>query len=299
MSWTQTPRELQGDDTVKSVVQLLKTLLSNNTFNVTLNNNTMLSRWTVSIEPPTTSPPPKKPENYDHEVSFTLHKGNCSDVFNESDPSSKASATAEVVVQLATVMNIPTSSMKGFNLACGSVIAAWTQTSDGLTGNVTVVSALAALEAKVAGGTLVVKVGNFTVTPDATSFKKLAIPPPTVSPPFTAATTVPPVVTIASAVEEGFPAGGVVGICLAIFFVVLIVVVILKWKVIREQWRLWRGKKSNKVDPEDNKLELTEQNGRSKSSKSVKSAKSVKSENNNALEAESCYMCLIFKAKWF
>merc|ERR1712151_732355 len=84
----------------------------------------------------------------------------------------------------------------------------------------------------------------------------------------------------------GFPAGGVVGICLAIFFVVLIVVVILKWKVIREQWRLWRGKKSNKVDPEDNKLELTEQNDRSKSSKSVKSAKSVKSENNKALEAE-------------
>ena len=57
--------------------------------------------------------------------------------------SERIAAEKEVQPQLATIMGVPESSLNGFKLKCGSVIAGWTQTNAGLTGNTTVVGALA------------------------------------------------------------------------------------------------------------------------------------------------------------
>merc|ERR1712084_100029 len=149
MEWLQTPRDLTGNATVKSTIALLETKLGSGNFTITINNVTMVSKKYESK--PATDPPAKTPENYDYEVSFTLHTGNCSDVF--TNDTERIAAEKEVKPQLASVMGVPESSLNGFKLKCGSVIAA-----------------LAKLKAQITSNTLNVKVGALTLTPDNTSW---------------------------------------------------------------------------------------------------------------------------------
>jgi hypothetical protein len=93
--WTQTPQTLNGT-TVKLVVQKLKDMLKNGTLKIVLNSNNMTlakEATTDTIVPPTPPPttpkpttpePTLAPENYVNDVTFTLHTGNCTDVFTDN-----------------------------------------------------------------------------------------------------------------------------------------------------------------------------------------------------------------------
>ena len=251
MEWLQTPRDLTGNATVKSTIALLETKLGSGNFTITINNVTMISK---KYESTPTQAPEKTPENYDHEVSFTLHTGNCSDVF--TNDTERIAAEKEVQPQLATIMGVPESSLNGFKLKCGSVIAGWTQTDAGLTGNTTVVGALAKLKAQITSNTLNVKVGALTLTPDNTSWTQVAKPPPTQAATTNAATK-PVTQAVVSAKESGLSGGAIAGIIVGVLLLVIIVVVVVV--VYMKKIKPNRKTRSAKIKPADNDLELQEQ----------------------------------------
>jgi hypothetical protein len=183
-SWTQTASGL-NDTTVKEVVQELKDMLGNGTLKITLNGNNMTlatAATTESIVPTTPPPPPTTalptiaPENYVNDVTFTLHTGNCSDVFTDNE--TQKTATASAKSQIATAMGVSESSISNFKLACGSVVANWQQTSTGLTGNDTVASVIAKFKAVVENASLAIAINGVNLAP-AKTITITVIPPPT------------------------------------------------------------------------------------------------------------------------
>jgi len=189
-SWTQTSTGL-NDTTVKEVVQELKDMLGNGTLKITLNGNNMTLATEATTEsivpptqppttmPPTTAAPTLAPENYVNDVTFTLHTGNCSDVFTDNE--TQKTATASAKSQIASAMGVSESSINDFALACGSVVAKWKQTSTGLTGNDTVASVIAKFKATVENASLAITINGVSLAP-ATTVTVAVVQPPTQAP---------------------------------------------------------------------------------------------------------------------
>ena len=177
------------------------------------------------------------PANYPRRVTFKFTVSNCSSLFNAS---TKAAFATSLKGKISIAVGIAASSMKKFNVSCGSVIVEYEQTQSA---NLTAAAAVNAIKTKVQSNALNITINGQLLSADEVSFSAVILAPATA-----ATTTLKPTIT---AKKGGLGIGAIVGIAIGCVVVVIIILVVVYMVCIRKKTR-----KDPTVEPNDNILEL-------------------------------------------